>query len=60
MMAEYTNSETGERIVPECDSCAENGNHGVPAVGHSINPDWSGYNLCQECIEEYNARGPIT
>lgn len=43
----------------ECESCAENGEHGVPAVGHSKNPDWSGYNLCQECIDEYDRRSPI-
>jgi hypothetical protein len=57
-MGEYINPETGERMI-ECDSCAEGGEHGVPAVRHSENPDWSGYDLCQECIEEYNQRERI-
>ena len=43
----------------ECESCAEGGFHGVPAVGNSNNPEWSGYDLCQECIEEYNNREPV-
>lgn len=45
--------------VIECESCAEGGFYGVPAVGHSSNPEWSGYNLCQECIDEYDRRPPI-
>lgn len=43
----------------ECESCAENGQHGIAAIGHSNNPDWSGYDLCQECINEYDARLPV-
>lgn len=43
----------------ECESCAQNGAHGVPAVGHSRNPEWSGYDLCQECIAEYDNRPPV-
>ena len=43
----------------ECESCAENGDHGVPAVGHSVNPEWSGYWLCRACIGEYDARPPV-
>lgn len=46
------------RLV-ECESCAENGTHGVPATGHSTNPEWSGYNLCDECQAEYNGRDPV-
>ncbi len=49
----------GFEAVIECESCAEGGQHGVPAVGHSRNPDWSGYNLCQECIDEYDSRPSI-
>jgi hypothetical protein len=42
----------------ECESHAVNGEH-VPAVGHSSNPDWSGYNLCAECIAEYDRRPAV-
>ena len=42
----------------DCESCAVNGER-VPAVGHSINPDWSGYNLCASCIAEYDSRPPV-
>lgn len=52
---QHTNPETGETML-ECDSCAENGEHGIPAVGHSQNPDWSGYDLCAQCINEYDQR----
>ena len=45
--------------IRECESCAENGDHGVPAVGHSENPEWSGYWLCEQCIHEYNGRPPV-
>lgn len=48
-----SNNETIQR---ECESCAAAGQHGIPAVGHSTNPNWSGYWLCQECIDEYNSR----
>jgi len=39
----------------ECDSCRETGIH-TPATGHSTNPDWSGYDLCDECRAEYDSR----
>jgi len=51
--------KTVETHVIECESCAATGEHGVPATTHSTNPDWSGYNLCQECANEYNSRAPI-
>lgn len=41
-----------------CDSCLEAGIH-TPATTHSTNPEWSGYDLCEECAEEYNQRPPI-
>ena len=44
----------------ECESCAEAGDHGVPGVGYSKNKNWSGYWLCQECINEYDSRMPET
>jgi hypothetical protein len=47
--------ENGKRF---CDSCAVSGDR-VLATGHSTNPDWSGYDLCDECQEEYNQRDPI-
>jgi hypothetical protein len=31
----------------------------VPATTRSVNPDWSGYDLCDECAAEYDAR-PLT
>lgn len=40
--------------IIECDACAQDGGH-VPATGHSSNPQWSGYELCDECIEHYDA-----
>ncbi|MCL6560534.1 MAG: hypothetical protein K6U74_17410 [Firmicutes bacterium] len=33
-----------------CESCGEK-----PATGRSRNPDWSGYDLCDECIAEYDS-----
>ena len=48
-----------ETRIIECESCAATGEHGVPATTHSTNPDWSGYNLCQECANEYDSRVPI-
>ena len=38
-----------------CDSCLESGAR-VPATGRSTHPDWSGYDLCDECIAEYDGR----
>lgn len=43
----------------ECESCAAGGIHGVIATGHSTNPEWTGYDLCDECQAEYNSRSPI-
>jgi len=57
-MAQYTNPTTGKRMI-ECDSHAESGEHGVPATTKSGNPDWSGYDLCDECADEYNSRERI-
>jgi len=57
-MTQYINPETDETMT-ECDAHAEGGEHGIPAVGHTKNPDWSGYDLCQECIDEYEERAPI-
>jgi hypothetical protein len=39
----------------ECDSCLESGEH-TPATTTSTNPDYSGYELCAECVAEYDSR----
>ena len=44
----------GNDIV-ECESCLVAGEH-RPATGRAINPDWSGYDLCDECRAEYDSR----
>ena len=44
-----------DQTTNECESCLENGEH-VPATGHCKNPDYSGYNLCDECAAEYDSR----
>lgn len=44
--------------VVMCQCCAQDGSQ-IPAIGHSKNPDWSGYWLCQDCIDEYDARAPL-
>jgi len=46
-----------ETRVTMCESCNEK-----PATGHCQNPDFSGYELCDECITEYDTRphGVIT
>jgi hypothetical protein len=41
-----------------CDSCAQAGEI-VPATTKSVNPDWEGYDLCEECAREYDSRSPI-
>ena len=46
-----------EKII-KCDAHLVNGEH-VPATGHSSNPEWAGYNLCDKCLAEYNNRQPI-
>lgn len=51
-----TNELKRKRI--ECESCIVAGIH-TPATGHSTNPDWSGYNLCDQCQQEYNNREPL-
>ena len=38
-----------------CESCLVAGEH-TPATTHSKNPDWSGYDLCEECAAEYDRR----
>ena len=39
----------------ECEAHLEAGMH-VPATTHSTNPDWCGYELCEECAAEYDGR----
>jgi len=46
-------------IVIECEAHLVNGEH-VPATTHSTNPDWSGYELCEECANEYNKRESLS
>ena len=41
-----------------CESCRATGRE-TPATTRSSNPDWSGYVLCAECADEYNARKTI-
>ena len=43
----------------ECESCAESGEHDIPAIRHSANPDFIGYWLCEECATEYDSRPPV-
>lgn len=40
-----------------CESCLQTGIQ-TPATTHSVNPDWSGYDLCEECAAEYDSRRP--
>ena len=42
----------------ECESCLEAGIH-TEATTHSQNPDFSGYDLCEECAKHYDSREPI-
>ncbi len=55
-----TNKKEEEKMMTQkwCESCAEGGLE-TSATGHSTNPDWSGYDLCDDCIAEYNGRAPI-
>lgn len=39
----------------ECESCLVAGEH-TPATTYSINPEFSGYDLCAECAAEYDGR----
>ncbi len=41
-----------------CESCL-GANISTPATAHSTNPDWEGYDLCDECQKEYDNREPI-
>ena len=41
-----------------CESCRVIGEW-TEATTKSSNPDWSGYNLCEECAAEYNQRPPV-
>lgn len=43
------------RGEPRCESCRVAGLD-RPATTHSTHPDFSGYNLCAECAEEYDGR----
>lgn len=38
-----------------CESCQVGGSK-VEATTHSVNPEFSGYDLCEECAAEYDSR----
>ncbi len=40
-----------KRTELRCESCNEN-----PVTGHCKNPDFAGYDLCAECIAQYDSR----
>jgi hypothetical protein len=40
-------------IEPECDACWDRKIH-KPATTKSTNPDYAGYELCEECAEKFN------
>lgn len=42
---------------PECDACLDKKIH-KPATTKSTHPDFSGYELCQDCAGELNRRKP--
>lgn len=42
-------------MQPFCESCLVAGIQ-TPATTHSTNPEWSAYDLCDECADEYNQR----
>ena len=42
-------------MIIYCESCLMTGDR-VIATTHSTRPEWSGYNLCEECAAEYNNR----
>ena len=50
--------EEKEMDTSECQSCLESGIH-TPATTHSTNPDYAGYDLCEECAAEYNLDGEL-
>jgi len=41
-----------------CESCAEDGFDNL-ATTRSTNPDWAGYDLCDDCAADYDERRPI-
>ena len=50
--------KTFHREITWCESCAVAGIK-REATTHSKNPDWSGYDLCNECAAEYDKRPVI-
>jgi len=50
--------EVREMAKIRCESCAEGGIE-TEATTYSSNPEWSGYELCEECAGEYNSRPPV-
>ena len=42
-----------------CESCEIGGPNGNPerirATRHATNPNWSGYDLCDDCVDYYDA-----
>ena len=46
---------TSQKEQKDCESCLVAGEH-TPATTRSINPDFSGYDLCAQCAAEYDSR----
>ena len=46
-------------IEQSCESCAATGRE-RPATTRTINPDYSRYELCAECAEEYDERHKLS
>ena len=44
-------------VNPECDGCLFKKIH-RPATTKSTNPDFAGWELCEECADELNERPP--
>ena len=44
---------TGQEDLVWCESCQMASMY-MPATGHCKNPDYSGYEMCQECIDHYD------
>ncbi|MBW1953636.1 MAG: hypothetical protein JRI66_11235 [Deltaproteobacteria bacterium] len=42
-------------MVKLCESCLASGRK-VPATTRSRNPDYAGYELCEDCAREYDSR----
>ncbi len=51
-IAMTTNKRAGPTL---CESCLDEG-YKTEAVGNCKNPDYAGYLLCAECIQEYDSR----